>query len=46
MLEIVETELISVLSLPSILEERNEMAPIPTEICVWRERKPLEEQRK
>ena len=46
MLEIVETELISVLSLPSILEERKEMALIPTEICVWRERKPLEEQRK
>lgn len=35
MLEIVETELISVLSLPSILEERKEMALIPTEICVW-----------
>ena len=42
MLEIVETELIDVLSLPSILEKKKGMALTPSEICVWRGRKSLE----
>ena len=42
MLEIVETELIDVLSLPSILEEMKGNALIPSEICVWRGKKNIE----
>ena len=46
MLEIVETKLIDVLSLPSILEEMKGNALIPSEICVWRGKKILKESRK
>ena len=46
MLVITKIELIGVLSLPSILEEKKGMTLIPSEICVWRGRKPLKEPRK